>query len=109
MGWSLRFFPPVVTGTIIAIIGISLMRVGVGWAMGGPAPLAQSVDVPRLVAMADRARATAAVAAASMPTDAAAPTIKLAGPIPMVDNLNYGALDILAIAGAALEFHWTHG
>mgnify|MGYP000107779624 CR=1 FL=1 len=40
----LRFFPPVVTGTIIAIIGISLMRVGVGWAMGGPAPLAQSVD-----------------------------------------------------------------
>ncbi len=33
----LRFFPPVVTGTIIAIIGISLMRVGVGWAMGGPA------------------------------------------------------------------------
>ena len=39
----LRFFPPVVTGTIIAVIGISLMRVGVGWAMGGPAPLAQSV------------------------------------------------------------------
>ena len=41
----LRFFPPVVTGTIIAIIGISLMRVGVGWAVGGPAPLAQSVLV----------------------------------------------------------------
>ena len=37
----LRFFPPVVTGTIIAIIGISLMRVGIGWAMGGPAFLAQ--------------------------------------------------------------------
>ena len=30
----LRFFPPVVTGTIIAVIGISLMRVGIGWAMG---------------------------------------------------------------------------
>src|SRR5215218_489604 len=42
----LRFFPPVVTGTIIAIIGISLMRVGIGWAMGGPPNLAQSVDVP---------------------------------------------------------------
>jgi xanthine/uracil permease len=28
----LRFFPPVVTGTIIAIIGISLMRVGINWA-----------------------------------------------------------------------------
>ncbi|MFY9513695.1 MAG: solute carrier family 23 protein, partial [Rubrivivax sp.] len=60
----LRFFPPVVTGTIIAIIGISLMRVGVGWAMGGPAPLAQSVDVPRLVAMVDSAKAAAAAASA---------------------------------------------
>ncbi len=34
----LRFFPPVVTGTIIAVIGISLMRVGVNWAAGAPAP-----------------------------------------------------------------------
>jgi xanthine/uracil permease len=57
MSRLLRFFPPVVTGTIITIIGISLMRVGIGWAMGGPAPLAQSVDVPRLVAMVDAAKA----------------------------------------------------
>ena len=32
----LRFFPPVVTGTIIAIIGISLMRVGINWIFGNP-------------------------------------------------------------------------
>jgi len=32
----LRFFPPVVTGTIIAVIGISLMRVGVNWIFGNP-------------------------------------------------------------------------
>ena len=44
----LRFFPPVVTGTIITIIGVSLMRVGVGWAVGGPAFLAQRTDVPKL-------------------------------------------------------------
>ena len=49
----LRFFPPVVTGTIITIIGVSLMRVGVGWAVGGPAFLAQRTDVPKLVAMVD--------------------------------------------------------
>ena len=61
----LRFFPPVVTGTIIAIIGISLMRVGVGWAMGGPAFLAQRTDVPKLVAMVDTAKATAVLEAAS--------------------------------------------
>jgi uric acid transporter len=100
----LRFFPPVVTGTIIAIIGISLMRVGVGWAMGGPAPLAQRVDVPKLVAMVDSAKATAAAAAASVPAGAAAPAIRLPGPIPMVDNPGYGALDNMAIAAAVLVF-----
>jgi uric acid transporter len=32
----LPLFPPVVTGTIIAVIGISLMGVGINWAAGGP-------------------------------------------------------------------------
>ena len=32
----LRFFPPVVTGTIIAVIGINLMRVGINWIFGSP-------------------------------------------------------------------------
>ena len=31
----LGLFPPVVTGTIIAIIGVSLMRIGLNWAGGG--------------------------------------------------------------------------
>ena len=31
----LPLFPPVVTGTIIIVIGISLMRVGINWAGGG--------------------------------------------------------------------------
>ncbi len=31
----MRFFPPIVTGTIIMIIGITLMRVGITWAGGG--------------------------------------------------------------------------
>ncbi|MBP2297664.1 nucleobase:cation symporter-2 family protein [Azospirillum picis] len=35
VGRLLPLFPPVVTGSVIAIIGISLMRVGVGWAGGG--------------------------------------------------------------------------
>src|ERR1700728_3005367 len=35
MGQALRLFPPVVTGTIILVIGISLMRVGINWAGGG--------------------------------------------------------------------------
>ncbi len=102
MGRLLRFFPPVVTGTIIAVIGISLMRVGIGWAMGGPAPLAQSVDVPKLVAMVDGVKANAAAAAASAPVGASAPAMRLPGPVPMIDNLNYGALDNMAIAAFVL-------
>jgi uracil-xanthine permease len=94
MSRLLRFFPPVVTGTIIAIIGISLMRVGVGWAMGGPANLAQRTDVPKLVEMVDKAKETAA---------ASGKAIQL-GPIPMVDNPNYGALDHMAVAAAVLIF-----
>ncbi|HEY5822608.1 MAG TPA: nucleobase:cation symporter-2 family protein [Propionibacteriaceae bacterium] len=33
----LRFFPPLVTGTVILIIGLSLMSVAAGWAGGGAA------------------------------------------------------------------------
>ena len=100
----LRFFPPVVTGSIIAIIGISLMRVGVGWAMGGPAFLAQSPDVPKLVAMVDKVKAGAAAAASAAAPGASAPALKLPGPIPMLDNPSYGALDNMAIAAAVLVF-----
>ncbi|MDJ0314425.1 nucleobase:cation symporter-2 family protein [Arthrobacter sp. H35-D1] len=31
----IRFFPPVVTGTVITVIGLSLMPVAASWAMGG--------------------------------------------------------------------------
>lgn len=92
MGRLLRFFPPVVTGSIIAIIGISLMRVGISWALGGPAFLAQRTDVPKLVSMIDAAKETAL---------AKGTAISL-GKIPMIDNPNYGALDNLAIAGFVL-------
>ena len=96
----LRFFPPVVTGTIIAIIGVSLMRVGVGWAVGGPAFLAQRTDVPKLAEMLHAAEAKVAAAAAA---GASAPPLTL-GQIPLLDNPSYGALDNLAIAAAVLVF-----
>jgi len=44
MGRLLPLFPPVVTGTIILVIGISLMRVGVNWAGGGLPTLTKVVD-----------------------------------------------------------------
>ena len=43
----LRFFPPVVTGTIIAVIGITLMRVGINWIFGNPVgPTAPNIVDP---------------------------------------------------------------
>jgi NCS2 family nucleobase:cation symporter-2 len=36
MSRLLRFFPPVVTGTIILVIGVSLMRIGINWIFGNP-------------------------------------------------------------------------
>ncbi|RCW70077.1 nucleobase:cation symporter-2 family protein [Pseudorhodoferax soli] len=92
----LRFFPPVVTGTIIAVIGISLMRVGVGWAMGGPSSMAQTVNADALVRLVDATRAAAEAKGV--------PVGQLLGPIPMQDNPNYGALDTMGIAAAVLVF-----
>src|SRR5262249_1280520 len=57
IGRLLPLFPPVVTGTIIAVIGISLMRVAIQWAVGGaalqpliPDPAAAAGGPVRLIA-----------------------------------------------------------
>lgn len=49
-GRLLRFFPPLVTGTVITIIGISLLPVAVNWAAGGVG--ASSFGAPRNLALA---------------------------------------------------------
>ncbi|MDI3510515.1 MAG: uric acid transporter [Betaproteobacteria bacterium] len=57
----LRFFPPVVTGTIIAVIGISLMRIGINWIFGNPfGPTAPSVPNPEHLAWLEAAKQAAA-------------------------------------------------
>ena len=47
----LRFFPPVVTGSIITIIGVSLLPVAVTWAGGGN-PTAENFGAPGNIALA---------------------------------------------------------
>ena len=44
MSRLLPMFPPVVTGTIILVIGISLMRVGINWAGGGLQTFTKVID-----------------------------------------------------------------
>jgi NCS2 family nucleobase:cation symporter-2 len=52
----LRFFPPVVTGTVIATIGITLLEVGIQWAGGGPG--AKNFGAPVNLALAGLVLAT---------------------------------------------------
>jgi uric acid transporter len=62
IGKLLRLFPPVVVGAVIAVIGLSLMEVGINWAAGGignpeygnPVFLALSFAVLTLILLINR-------------------------------------------------------
>jgi len=94
----LRFFPPVVTGTIIAVIGISLMRVGINWIFGNPfGPTAPSVVSP------EHAKWLADVAAASTaPGSALSAVPKGLSLVPSVPNPKYADLTGVGVAALVL-------
>ena len=105
----LRFFPPVVTGTIIAVIGISLMRVGINWIFGNPfGPTAPNIANPEhakwLADIGSMANAAVTPAAgASTPTAAVVPAIPqglaLVGTVP---NPKYATLAPIGISAIVL-------
>ncbi|KQT83911.1 nucleobase:cation symporter-2 family protein [Aurantimonas sp. Leaf443] len=55
VGRILPLFPPVVTGTVILVIGISLMRVGINWAGGGVPTLRKVLETGEAVQVANPA------------------------------------------------------
>jgi NCS2 family nucleobase:cation symporter-2 len=95
----LRFFPPVVTGTIIAVIGISLMRIGINWIFGNPfGPTAPSVVNPEHAKwLAD------AAAAAAAPGSALAPVPKGLALVGSVPNPRYADLGGIGVAALVLS------
>ena len=105
----LRYFPPVVTGTIIAVIGISLMRIGINWIFGNPfGPTAPNIVNPEHAKwLADmQALAGSAVtpaAGASAPAAAVVPAVPkglaLVGSVP---NPKYAQLAHIGIAAVVL-------
>ena len=94
----LRFFPPVVTGTIIAVIGINLMRVGVNWIFGNPvgptAPLTVSPEHTEWLSTMRSAGATGQPGILPVPQG-----LTLA---PTVPNPNYAKLSGVAISAIVL-------
>ena len=94
----LRFFPPVVTGTIIAVIGISLVRVGVNWIFGNPVgPTAPSVPNPEHLKWLADAQATAGAPGSSLP-----PVPKGFAVVPTIPNPKYGDLTGVGISAIVL-------
>lgn len=68
MGRLLKFFPPVVTGTIILVIGVTLMRVGINWVFGNPfGPTAPKIVDPAHLEWLTAVRTLAAEAGSAMP------------------------------------------
>jgi NCS2 family nucleobase:cation symporter-2 len=94
MSRMLRFFPPVVTGTVIAVIGISLMRIGINWIFGNPfGPTAPTIVNP------DHAKWMADVAALGNAIPAAPKGMAIVGSVP---NPKYAALDGIGVAAIVL-------
>ena len=105
----LRFFPPVVTGTIIAVIGISLMRVGINWIFGNPfGPTAPSIPNPEhakwLADVGSMANAAVTPAAgASAPAASVVPAIpKGLAIVGSVPNPKYAPLAPIGVAAIVL-------
>ncbi len=68
VGRMLRYFPPVVTGTIILVIGVSLMRIGINWVFGNPVgPTAPSIINPEHAAWLDAVKEVAKAAGSAIP------------------------------------------
>ncbi len=94
----LRFFPPVVTGTIIAVIGISLMRIGINWIFGNPfGPTAPSIVNPEHKQWLDAAAAAASAPGSNLP---AVP--KDLALLPKLPNPKYADLTGVGIAATVL-------
>lgn len=90
----LRFFPPVVTGTIIAVIGITLMRVGINWIFGNPVgPTAPNIVDPAYAKW---------LADASAPGSALPPAPQGLALMPTVPNPKYADLTGVGISALVL-------
>ena len=98
MSRMLRFFPPVVTGTIIAVIGISLMRIGINWIFGNPVgPTAPALANPDHVKWLKELQAVVSAPGSSLPEVPKGFAI-----LPTVPNPKYADLTGMGISGIVL-------
>ncbi|WP_040819252.1 nucleobase:cation symporter-2 family protein [Litoreibacter arenae] len=91
----LRFFPPVVTGTIILVIGVTLMRVGINWIFGLPGgPTSPTIVDPAHAAWLDQVKELGAGVVPEMPAG-----LKVAATL---DNIRYATPQNMLISAIVL-------
>lgn len=94
----LRFFPPVVTGTIILVIGVTLMRIGINWIFGVPVgPTAVKVVNPEHAAWLTQMKELASAACSTLP-----PVPQGLGLSATVSNPNYASLQNMGVSALVL-------
>ncbi|KQZ13803.1 MULTISPECIES: nucleobase:cation symporter-2 family protein [unclassified Mesorhizobium] len=94
----LRFFPPVVTGTIIVVIGASLMRIGINWIFGNPV----GPTAPKLVAPENAAWLKAVADLAAQPGSTVPPVPPGLGLAASMPNAAYAPVAGVAISAVVL-------
>ncbi|HEX9858586.1 MAG TPA: nucleobase:cation symporter-2 family protein [Paracoccaceae bacterium] len=94
----LRFFPPVVTGTIILVIGVTLMRIGINWIFGNPVgPTAPQIVNPEHADWLKAVAETAATTGSTIP-----PMPEGLAAAPKLNNPAYAPLGNIAISAIVL-------
>ena len=101
MSRLLAFLPPVVTGTVITVIGISLMRIGINWVFGNPVgPTAPQIVNPEHVQWMASITEAAQAAGATITAPPAGMNIAPSQPNPLyasLPNIGMSALVLLSI------------
>jgi uracil-xanthine permease len=94
----LRLFPPVVTGTIIVVIGVSLMRIGINWIFGNPVgPTAPKLIAPEHAEWLKAVTELASAAGSTLP-----PVPEKLALAATAQNAAYAPLPNIAISAAVL-------
>ncbi|MFZ1726920.1 MAG: nucleobase:cation symporter-2 family protein [Albidovulum sp.] len=103
----LRFFPPVVTGTIILVIGVTLMRIGINWIFGLPVgPTSPHIIDPAHADWLNQVKELGAGVVPEMPAG-----LKLAA---TMDNVQYATpqnlmISIIVLATIILVMKYVRG
>ncbi len=98
----LRFFPPVVTGTIILVIGVTLMRIGINWIFGNalsvrPHPIVDPAHADWLKAVTEMAGAAGSTIPAGARRPQAGRQRSTTPPMPHPGNIALSAVVLVAI------------